>query len=468
MLWPLLGARWLEPTLFGVMSVLVAWLLVLQLLCGCGMNQALVRFVPALANSGAATIPLRLRFTVIAIPALVAAAGWVVSMLWPGIRVPAVEAPLGWVVVGALGLAYAYIFAGYWKATRRPILGTLWGEVSIPLVFLGFVIWWSRMRGGTESLESALLFTLAAWGAISLVLLLLFARGTGPGTEVPTTKSLGFSITPIRRWSFGAKAMATGLVYLGITVIDRIMLGAWASLPEAGVYTLAARGASALAIAVYVLAPVTGPHYAAHLGSAPSEALRLYQRTSAWVHEAILPLGLLLLFHAREILVALGGEAYGEGATSLRVLTFGYLLVAGTGNNGLLLQMGGRENDELRLSGTALVLNVLLNLWAIPAYGMVGAAAATTFGLVTTTAFKVGLVKRVWGRWPVANFKPWLLLAALAWIAVELIARSSTSGASWIALALPPVAYVLVRLVPLRSGVGRSAWTVAGGPEGSS
>jgi O-antigen/teichoic acid export membrane protein len=71
---------------------------------------------------------------------------------------------------------------------------------------------------------------------------------------------------------------------------------------------------------------------------------------------------------------------------------------------GLLLNMSGHEKDTVVGSGIAVVVNLVLNLALIPAWGMTGAAAATTLSLVTWNLILIGRVRHRLGissvAWP--------------------------------------------------------------------
>jgi O-antigen/teichoic acid export membrane protein len=72
----------------------------------------------------------------------------------------------------------------------------------------------------------------------------------------------------------------------------------------------------------------------------------------------------------------------------------------------------------------ALVLNVLLNLWLIPAYGIVGAAVAWALSLAVVNAARVVQVKRLIGALPVSAGMAKGLAAGAAALGAGLLVRA--------------------------------------------
>ena len=64
------------------------------------------------------------------------------------------------------------------------------------------------------------------------------------------------------------------------------------------------------------------------------------------------------------------------------ILSIAFLIGAGTGPGGQILHMTGKQNIDVFNNVALIIVNVLLNLWLIPAYGILGAAIATAIGLV--------------------------------------------------------------------------------------
>ena len=73
------------------------------------------------------------------------------------------------------------------------------------------------------------------------------------------------------------------------------------------------------------------------------------------------------------------GAEYVSGATALSILVFGFLIGCAVGPTGETLQTYGRTKILMATSYTGAVINILLNFFLIPVYGVNGAAVATGF-----------------------------------------------------------------------------------------
>ena len=66
---------------------------------------------------------------------------------------------------------------------------------------------------------------------------------------------------------------------------------------------------------------------------------------------------------------------------ALRILALGQLVSICVGHSGQLLVMSGHTKLTLANNASAAILNVIINAFLIPKYGIVGAAAATTIAI---------------------------------------------------------------------------------------
>ncbi|GIJ44179.1 succinoglycan biosynthesis protein ExoP [Virgisporangium aliadipatigenens] len=264
----------------------------------------------------------------------------------------------------------------------------------------------------------------AAWAAAALSILALHRR-VGTVEAAPPRPQLR------RLFGFSTASWAASLATTGLLWLDTLLLGAFDD-PDVGVYHVATR---LVTLAVFVLAPVNAAFAPAiadlhHRGEFDG-VRRLYKAATGWVVRLSVPAFVALLVLPGDLL-ALFGPAYPAGAAVTVILAAGQLVNAATGPCGTLLNMSGRVTLNLLDNAAALALNVVLNVWLIPAHGIVGAAVAWSASLVVVNVARVLQVRRLVGVLPVT---PGLLKGLLA-------------GAVSFAVALPlsPLP-VLLRLV---------------------
>jgi O-antigen/teichoic acid export membrane protein len=164
--------------------------------------------------------------------------------------------------------------------------------------------------------------------------------------------------------------------------IDTIMLGAIKGAEPVGIYAVANRGAELIAFILLsvnnALAPTVASLYAARdmrqLQSVTTKSARMILLIS-------LPFGLGLIVFGHWFLL-LFGQDFMKGETALTILSIGQIINVATGSVGLLLVMTGHERDVAISVGISALLNIIMNAFLIPKWGIEGAAIATTTSMV--------------------------------------------------------------------------------------
>jgi O-antigen/teichoic acid export membrane protein len=90
-----------------------------------------------------------------------------------------------------------------------------------------------------------------------------------------------------------------------------------------------------------------------------------------------LPVGVGGMILAKPVVRMLYGEAYAPAADALAVLIWSIVCLLLNLICLIVLYASGRQSTVMKITGTAVGMNILLNLFLIPAWGIVGAAAAT-------------------------------------------------------------------------------------------
>ena len=172
------------------------------------------------------------------------------------------------------------------------------------------------------------------------------------------------------------------VAYVSLNYVDRVILGYFRDAKEVGIYNAASFFAAQMPLFINAIIPIFSPVVAdLHNKERFPEIERLYKTVTRWILIATLPLFLLFLFFPTHFMGIFGAE-FEAGSALLTLLSVAFLIGAGTGPGGQILLMTGKENIDVLNSVAVIVVNVLLNLWLIPAYGILGAAIATTTGLV--------------------------------------------------------------------------------------
>lgn len=169
----------------------------------------------------------------------------------------------------------------------------------------------------------------------------------------------------------------------GLLWTDSIILGAYLSSAEVGVYQVATRAVLLATIAATPLNASFAPH-AAHLwdGRATAVLQRVYGVTSDWLVRISVPILVIVVVFPNALLSVFFDEGDASGAMVIRVLVSGALFEVWASTAGVTLNMTGHNVVSMLDAMGALVLNVILNVLLIPPLGIVGSAWAWSISLV--------------------------------------------------------------------------------------
>ncbi|MCW6007367.1 flippase [Micromonospora sp. CPCC 205371] len=345
-----------------------------------------------------------------------------------GLRLVALALPASTVCEAALAATRG------WR-TQRPF--TVIGQVYEPasrLALTGLAI--AAGFGLTGALWAVVI---ASWTAALLALgaLVRLMRRVAPAAP---------SYRPRELFSFSTVSWASSLASTGLIWLDTLLLGAFGN-GDIGVYNVATR---LVTLAIFVLAPINaafGPYiaYLYRQGKLP-EVRRIYAAATGWVVRLSLPAFVALLVFPADLLRFFGG-AFATGATVTVVLAVGQLVNAATGPCGTLLNMSGKVWLNMVDNVGALVLNVALNLWLIPAYGVVGAAIAWSASLVAVNLARVTQVWALVRAMPISEGMLKGLLAGVAALCAALVARWLLPGSFQLAGGLTTIIAVYTGVV---------------------
>jgi O-antigen/teichoic acid export membrane protein len=408
----LLLARWFDIREVGRYAQCYAVLSLLGLLALSGFRAGVTRFVAVhLADEDPAAVRGTVRLALLVSGgsaallgvALALAAPWLAAQLHDpgltaGLRLMALTLPAQTVCEAALAATRG------WRSQRS---FTLIGQIYEPIARL--VLTAVLLVAGAGLTGAFWAIVVAGWSAAVLALLALRRR-------LRALDGSARSYQPRQLFSFSTVSWVSSLSSTGLIWLDTLLLGFYAN-PDIGVYNVATR---LVTVAVFVLAPLNaafGP-YLAHLyhQGRLDEVRRSYAAVTGWVVRLSLPAFAALLVFPGELLRLFGG-AFAVGAAVTVILAIGQIVNAATGPCGTVLNMSGRVALNMWDNLAALVLNVLLNLWLIPAYGIVGAAVAWAVSLAVVNAARVLQVRWLIRALPVSRGMLYGLLAGAAALA---------------------------------------------------
>jgi O-antigen/teichoic acid export membrane protein len=195
-------------------------------------------------------------------------------------------------------------------------------------------------------------------------------------------------------------SLPLGLAVLSAAVVNRIdfiMLERMTDLHQVGLYAAAYKITNLLEAFPLMLMGTIYPVMASYARDDHARLRDLYRKSVKYLALLALPLGAVVTAAASVIVRIVFGAAYSEAGRALSILVWStvFLYLAISGGN-LLISIG-RERLNFLITGTAAVINILLNLLWIPRLGYIGAALATAvtfFVIFVATVFAVEVVLR--------------------------------------------------------------------------
>ena len=280
---------------------------------------------------------------------------------------------------------------------KLSVPGSFLGRLMLVLGTLAFLV---GLQWGVVGVFAAQVLDALATLGVALFILLRRLGFRALGTSGAELRALVKQALP-----FGMN-LFFGSIYLSA---DVLLLGELKDDLEVGIYRGAVLLISLFPIVANTLTNGVYPRMAKHLGQ-PEVAGAELGFVSRILLAISLPAAVGGMLTAEPLMVFLGGEEWGVSATCFLVLA--PMLPLRFVNNGLGMTLSALNHQQDRTRGVflAAMLNLGLNVLAIPRFGAVGAAATT---LIT----EVGLA--LWFHWRVRPLVQGLgLLSSLARVAL--------------------------------------------------
>ncbi len=173
-----------------------------------------------------------------------------------------------------------------------------------------------------------------------------------------------------------------------------IFLGLWGTETELGGFQIASRIAMLTTFVLTAVNSIFAPKLSGHFSRSENNlVLPLIVKATALMFIAVSPF-LLILFMFPEKILAIFGDGFEKYSTVLIVLAFGQLVNVITGSVGQVLVMSGNQEKQKNAFLIATIASILMGIYAVPKYGALGAALASSSGLIVVNLLSVLFVFR--------------------------------------------------------------------------
>jgi O-antigen/teichoic acid export membrane protein len=202
--------------------------------------------------------------------------------------------------------------------------------------------------------------------------LLVVAAGRSWGPIRPALdRALLRSLVPAALPFAGSAAVAVVLTYF-----DLVLVGLWMGTAEAGLYGAAYRILWLPTLLVVAYLTALRPSVARRAMAGPASPFAMLGRSTPAVMATGIAASAAGILLAPALIDVLYGEAYRGAVAPLRLLLLSFALLVVSRHYRLVLVASGRQALDLKIMAAAAALNVALNVWLVPRFGLVGAAAS--------------------------------------------------------------------------------------------
>lgn len=178
--------------------------------------------------------------------------------------------------------------------------------------------------------------------------------------------------------------------------VDLVMINFILSDRDTGLYRVSVQGAVLVVIGLQASSAVLSPHFARLASEGDARGLQIIaKKGSRLAFFCGLPIAATFFLFGDFLVPAIFGLGYADAILPLKILCFAQLVSAFFGSVGFLLNFSGNEAQSAKTLVKCTLLNVLLNIFMIPAFGISGAASATALSLIYRNVEMARLTKKL-------------------------------------------------------------------------
>ncbi len=380
---------------FGIFAYVWVWVIILGTFVTVGFNTSCMRFIPEYFERSEWAL---LRGFVNASTGIAFGVGTLAALTGIAIVFALGDSISGYYVIPfVLALACLPTFAlsdtmdGVARSRGWIHLALIPPYIARPILILVFMAA-SVSLGAPATATTAIAGAIAATWLVAAVQALLVRRRMFESAEVqPARSDLGMwikvSIPIVMMDSF----------YLIMTHADIMIMNMWVGPKDIAIYYAVVKTTSLIAFVFFAVTASFGPKFAEYNAAGRADELQELLRVAInWTFwpslvtaAGILAMGFPLLW--------LFGTEFTTGYPMMFILVIGLLARASTGPVETMMIVLGHQNIIAVTLGAAMAVNIGLNFTLIPAYGLSGAAVATSVSIVLLSALQFTFARRKLG-----------------------------------------------------------------------
>ena len=273
------------------------------------------------------------------------------------------------------------------RAFQKIVLAYAPSLIIQPLFLMGLAAVW-QLRQDFTSIHALTLSLLSAFLALALQWLLFQQSLDTKIRNVRPTYEIN------RWWKVALPLMLFSGSHMLLSQTDTLMIGAFLSAKEVGIYSAALKTSSWVPFILSSVNAISAPMISSLYAQGDRLSLQQLVSTIArWMFYPALATAVGLMGFAEPILQLFGSE-FVAAKGALMILILGQLVNVGAGSVGYLMTMTGHQTQSALVMLVSALVNVILNFIGIHFLGIVGAALATSFSMAMWNIWLYILVAR--------------------------------------------------------------------------
>lgn len=279
---------------------------------------------------------------------------------------------------------------GLWTAVAWGVpLMALWGLASEMLRGLGRMAGFALVQQGILTALAVVAMLALGLDVVPAFGFALLAVGAGALIQVERALPRGSKNAAVPSVYRGSAMLSTGwpmllgsAMFMVMSWTDTLLLGHYLDEGDVGVYRVAFRVASVITLVQAAVNSYAAPWFAERHAAGDDQGLHQALAQTTGLNVVFSVPAFVALVAAPAWWLDWFGSAFEAGAACMVCLALGQLVNALCGPVMYLLNMTGHERVAQRIVWVAAILNLALNIWAIPRFGILGAAASTAATMV--------------------------------------------------------------------------------------
>jgi len=377
-------ARYLGPDGFGLFSMAIMIIGIIELIAAFGIDSALVKFVAEYKGKEqkdkVSSLVSSAFITILIIGVITSIALFIFSNIFANIfNMPPLSLLLKiYALVFPFSLAHAIIisfFNGLREMRYYAFIRLL--QASLALTFILALL----MLGlGVVGAMLGTVFAIFVTMSLAMVIMKRFVRFTFSDYK-KNTKMLA---------SFGSRLAGANMIGQIYSSIDTIMIGYFLTSTDVGYYAVAISLSKFFWLVPRAMSTVAYPAISEYWANNNHQAInKLVDKATKYSACILVFAGMSVIFFAKGIVTFLFTSDFLPAVLPLSILIIGTVIYGIMASIGDIFASVGKVNLVLKISAIHAVVSVLLNIALIPIYGVIGAATATAASYVLTVGITI-------------------------------------------------------------------------------